>query len=117
MENELWPPEWQRGFLEMMILSAVAVESEPTYGYRIVQVLEAAGLGRIKGGTLYPILAKLEAAGFIASHWGEGDGGPGRKFVNLTAAGRARLRELATQWRAFRHAIDSLIAGSKGEQA
>ncbi len=101
----------------MMILSAVAAESEPTYGYRIVQDLEAAGLGRIKGGTLYPILAKLEDVGFIASHWGEGDGGPGRKFVNLTPEGRARLGELATHWCAFRHAIESLIPGSKGEEA
>ena len=110
MEAELWPPEWQRGLLEFLVLAAVSAEREPTYGYRIVQRLEAAGLGRIKGGTLYPILARLEAAGFTSSHWGEGDGGPGRKFVTLTESGRARLKALETSWASFSNTIGALIA-------
>ncbi len=117
METEQWPPEWQRGFLEVMVLSAVATEGEPTYGYRIVQHLESAGFGQVKGGTLYPILARLESSGLVASHWGEGDGGPGRKFVQLTPEGRTRLEELATRWCGFQQAIDRLIACNHGGNA
>ena len=110
MEAELWPPEWQRGLLEFIVLAAVSAEREPTYGYRIVQRLEASGLGRIKGGTLYPILARLEVAGFTSSHWGEGEGGPGRKFVTLTEAGKTRLTELEQSWASFSYTIGALVA-------
>lgn len=118
MANERWPPEWQRGFLDFLILNAVAAEGEPTYGYRIVQHLDGAGFGKIKGGTLYPILAKLEAAGFIHSRWGEGEGGPGRKFVEITVAGRAHLHRLTTGWQEFDQTVTRLVGmAAEGERA
>jgi hypothetical protein len=45
-----WPSQWMRGPLELCVLALVA--DQATYGYAIVQRLEAAGFGRIKGGTL-----------------------------------------------------------------
>lgn len=58
------------------MLSVIGAEDEPTYGYRIVQRLDSSGFGWIKGETPYPILARLGKSGYMASHWGEGDGGP-----------------------------------------
>lgn len=114
MDDERWPVEWQRGFLEIAVLSAVAAEHEPTYGYRIVQRLDASGFGKIKGGTLYPILARLEKSGYIASHWGEGDGGPGRKFVTLTPEGRDHLTRMASSWTAFSDIVGQLVHSIEG---
>lgn len=93
----------------MVVLAIIAADPEPTYGYRIAQHLKQSGMGQIKGGTLYPVLARLEADRLIASSWGEGDGGPGRKFIAITPSGRDELRRRSVEWRAFiRVALDVL---------
>lgn len=74
---------------------------EPTYGYAIAARLEAAGLGVVKGGTLYPLLARLELERLVESSWSAGDGGPGRKYFTLTAHGRTELASRAHLWDQF----------------
>lgn len=57
---------------------------------------------RVGSGTLYPMLARLEAAGWLSSEWEAIDpseaGRPRRRFYKLTAVGqnsaRAALAEL-----------------------
>lgn len=100
MNEESWPPEWPRALLAHSALAIIAAEGT-TYGYRILQRLGEAGFGTIKGGTLYPILGRLEADGLVTSHWGEGEGGPGRKFVSITDAGRAEIERLRSSWPVF----------------
>ena len=73
----------------------------PTYGYAIASALESAGFGAIKGGTLYPLLTRFEAAGWIAAEWRPGAGGPGRKYFSLTDAGQHELSEQSTHWQLF----------------
>lgn len=106
-----WPSEWTRATLAQSTLAVIAAEGT-TYGYQILQRLEAAGFGKIKGGTLYPILARLEAEGFVTSSWGEGDGGPGRKFVAITDAGREETIRLTNEWIDFTGMITALWKGS-----
>ncbi|GIG29847.1 PadR family transcriptional regulator [Cellulomonas marina] len=99
MPDAAWPSEWLRGVLEPCVLR-VLVEG-PTYGYAIAERLDAAGLGRPKGGTLYPLLGRMEAAGHVTVEWRAGDGGPGRKYYALTAQGRDALADAASRWAAF----------------
>jgi PadR family transcriptional regulator PadR len=106
-----WPSEWLRGVLELCVLGVLA--DGPTYGYAIGQRLEEAGLGAVKGGTLYPLLARLEADALVESAWHAGDGGPGRKYFTVTRAGRARLRERARLWRDFGRATGALLPSDK----
>ena len=94
-----WPADWLRGVLELCVLSVVA--QEPTYGYAIAQRLAQAGLGVVKGGTLYPLLARLETDGLITAHWQAGDGGPGRKMFALTDVGVGELERRALLWEQF----------------
>lgn len=61
------------------------------HGYALSKSLQERGFGPIKGATLYPALAKLEAAGLVETRWQDGQGGPGRKVYELAAAGRAEL--------------------------
>jgi DNA-binding PadR family transcriptional regulator len=64
-----------------------------------VDLMEQSGLG---SGTMYPILQKLAAAGWVSSSWEEGDpavlGRPVRRYYLLTPNGveqaRQRLAEL-----------------------
>lgn len=94
-----WPTEWLRGALGVCVLHVIA--DGPTYGYAIASALAEAGLGAIKGGTLYPLLARLEEADLVTVEWRAGDGGPGRKFYALTDAGRAEHDRQTADWRAF----------------
>jgi PadR family transcriptional regulator, regulatory protein PadR len=99
VDDDQWPGEWMRGVLSLCVLAVVA-EAE-TYGYAIAQRLQAAGLGVVKGGTLYPVLTRLEEDGLVTSAWREGDGGPGRKFFTVTPAGRTALRTRTRDWATF----------------
>lgn len=102
-----WPTEWLRASLPLCVLGVVA-EGE-TYGYAIAQRLQTVGLGVIKGGTLYPVLNRLEQDGSVTSSGREGVGGPGRKFFTLTPAGRAHLTERTTAWTTFTRQAEELL--------
>jgi PadR family transcriptional regulator PadR len=93
-----------RGALSVCVLAIVA--DEETYGYEIGQRVRAAGLGTVKGGTLYPILTRLEE---------EGAGGPGRKYFAITAAGRRALRAQIDDWHTFTGRVAALMATGRVE--
>jgi len=81
--------------------SASVSDVHESYGYQIAITLKDRGLGTVGGGTLYPVLKRLEANGLPQSNWREGAGGPGRKFYQVTPEGRAVLAETASAWRKF----------------
>ncbi|MGY1855169.1 PadR family transcriptional regulator [Modestobacter sp. SYSU DS0290] len=85
--------------MELCVLRVMA--EGPTYGYAIAAELAAAGFGDIKGGTLYPLLARLEKNALVSVEWRPGEGGPGRKYFTLTAAGRDQLDAGLAQWQVF----------------
>ncbi|MGA9745990.1 MAG: PadR family transcriptional regulator [Nocardioides sp.] len=107
MDDEQWPGEWMRGVLSLCVLAVVA--EEETYGYAVAQRLQEAGLGVVKGGTLYPVLARLEQDGLLVSSWREGRGGPGRKFFAVTDLGRSAVLERARGWATFTERASSLL--------
>ncbi len=107
MGETRWPSEWLRGVLELCVLGVLA--DGPTYGYAIAQRLADVGLGAVKGGTLYPLLARLEADKLVESSWHAGEGGPGRKYFTLTRAGKAHLHERAELWGAFTGTVRKLM--------
>lgn len=110
MNAEQWPSEWLRGVLGVCVLRTLL--DGPSYGYAITQRLSAAGLGDIKGGTLYPLLGRLEQAGDVEVEWRPGEGGPGRKYFSLTEQGRSHARTLADTWAAFTTATRALTDGA-----
>ena len=102
-----------RGVLDLCVLAALA--DGERYGYELAQHLERAGLGRVKGGTLYPLLARLEAAGFVTGEWRQGRQGQGRKYYTLTSDGRRGLEEQASAWKEFVARTTALIDGGRGK--
>ncbi|AKT51256.1 PadR family transcriptional regulator [Arsenicicoccus sp. oral taxon 190] len=111
MAHQPWPSEWLRGLLTLAVLRVLG--DGPTYGYAIATTLEQHGFGAIKGGTLYPLLSRLEAAGHVTTEWCQGESGPGRKYFQLTAAGSAELDQQRTLWREFATHTTTFI--SEGE--
>lgn len=112
---EDWPSDWMRGVLAVAVL-AVLTRGQ-AHGYAIAAALAAAGLGTVKGGTLYPLLGRLETAGHVEAQWQPGEGGPGRKVYLLTRQGRHHLADEARRWARFTGTIRGLIEGAdvKGE--
>lgn len=100
--------QWLRGVLDLAVLATL--ESAGTsYGYALIQSLTAAGLPDLKGGTIYPLLARLELDGMVASEWRAGDGGPGRKYFAITAAGGEALASGASGWAEFSARVSSIL--------
>ncbi|WNB87426.1 PadR family transcriptional regulator [Cellulomonas sp. ATA003] len=79
------------------------------HGYAVAQRLQAAGIGPVKGGALYPVLNRLEQEGALTSTWQEGQGGPGRKVFTLTDQGRTRLGALREGWGPFAAAVATVL--------
>lgn len=99
MTDRGWPSDWTRATLALCVLRVLA--SGATYGYAIAGALEDAGFGSVKGGTLYPLLGRLESAGWVDVEWRAGEGGPGRKYFALTGAGAAELDRQSRSWADF----------------
>lgn len=81
------------------IMLSILSEGE-AYGYAIVQRIHNLSSGKIQwsDGTLYPVLHRLEADGFVSSTWRTADSGRRRKYYALTPAGRAALDVEKKQW-------------------
>lgn len=103
-----------RGVLAVAVLAVLA--RGEAHGYAIAADLADAGLGVVKGGTLYPLLGRLETAEHVRARWEPGAGGPGRKVYALTAQGRRHLADQAGRWVRFTDTTRVLIEGAdRGE--
>lgn len=99
---------WFKGVLDLLVLASLT--DGESYGYEIAKLLGAAGFGQIKGGTLYPVLNRLEEAGLVAAEFRATEKGPGRRYYSLTDAGRATLGEQGGLWLAFDGSVREVLA-------
>ncbi len=90
--------ELLKGTLDLLILQTL--DLEPRHGLAIADRIEQITRGTfvVKPGSLFPALHRLEQEGFLAGAWGESGGGPRRKSLRLTAAGRRELRRARRHW-------------------
>lgn len=100
---------WLKGVLDLAVLASL--RHGESYGYELAKALDEAGLGRIKGGTLYPVLNRLEEAGLVEAEYRAAERGPGRRYYRLTDAGRAALTEQGASWLDFHEAVRALLTG------
>jgi PadR family transcriptional regulator PadR len=94
------PPDTKllQGTLDLLILRALSLGELHGLGVsrRIEQLTK--GTFRVKPGSLFPALHRMEEAGWLASAWGESDAKRRAKYYRLTAAGRRQLKEETTEW-------------------
>lgn len=95
------------GVLDLCVLAAL--RRHESYGYELAQSLQAAGLGPIKGGTLYPVLLRLQRTGLVSAQWRDGTSGPARKYYQLTPTGAQALRQATADWQAFSAGVDTIL--------
>ena len=101
--------ELKRGSLELIVLHLLSPGE--AYGYEIVSKLTAQSNGAlaVTDGTLYPVLYRLERAGYVAVRWDTPERGVPRKYYRLTAEGRAELERLREEWTTFAKAMSKLL--------
>ena len=99
--------QWLRGVLDLCVLAMLA--RGESYGYELSQALKATGLGPIQGGTLYPVLLRLQRSGLVSAHWREGAAGPARKYYRISPAGSEALRLAASDWHAFALGVGAIL--------
>ena len=89
---------WQ-GTLALMVLKTLDVLG-PQHGYGIARRIEQISdeLLAVNHGTLYPVLAKLEHEGSIATEWGASENNRRAKFYRITKAGRRQLESSRQHW-------------------
>lgn len=121
MANELrTAQQLKKGVLDLLVLSLLA--ERPAHGYGLIQRLRERGgpLLDLKEGTLYPVLYRLEDAGFLASAWQSPDCQPHmdkmpRKQYTVTESGRQELARQTALWREFSAIVDQLLGGNEHE--
>ncbi|MBN1439731.1 MAG: helix-turn-helix transcriptional regulator [Anaerolineales bacterium] len=114
-EKTTFDKELKRGTLEMILLQMIS--ERQMYGYELVSTLESRGgsLFRLKEGTLYPVLYRLEKAGHIDARWETLERGVPRKYYRLTKSGAKFLEARVAEWKAFISAIERLMEREKNQ--
>ena len=100
--------ELKKGSAELLILSLV--QSRARHGYDIAKLIETRSQGTLcfQVASLYPLLYRLEARGWIQGRWVEKAGQRRRRYYRLTAEGRKVLAAQQERWRQFISAVQSI---------
>ena len=87
-----------QGTLDLLILRTLALG--PLHGLCIADRFEQVTRNalRIKAGSLFPALYRLEADGLVSGAWGESHSGRRAKLYTLTKTGRKRLADEKKSW-------------------
>jgi DNA-binding PadR family transcriptional regulator len=83
---------------EPTFLMLAALGPAPLHGYGIIKAVEEMSEGRVRlrAGTLYGALERLESQGYVAFDGEGSEGGPARRYYRLTDEGESLLaREAA----------------------
>ena len=92
--------------IEFLVLAIV--DREDSYGYEISQTIKL--VANIKESTLYPILKKLEKAGYMTTYSQEYQGRK-RKYYSITQEGKEQLQFLNEEWLTYKETLDGIVEG------
>ena len=102
-----WEVQLRKGGLELAILATLW--GGRRYGLEILQHLESGSDLIISEGTIYPLLNRMKASGWLRSEWVESGAGHPRKYYSLTSAGRQRVVKMEGIWSRFAESMIMLL--------
>ena len=87
-----------QGTLDLLIMKTIALQ--PMHGWAIAQRIQQISddLLRVRQGSLYPALHRLEHQGWITADWGASENNRRARFYALTRAGRRQLTVELSKW-------------------
>lgn len=97
--------ELKKGSAELLVLSLL--EGRARHGYELSKLIEQRSGGRLVFhiDSLYPLLYRLEARGWIGGDWVDNPGERRRRCYALTSEGRQVLAQQRETWDTFVDAI------------
>ena len=98
----------QSQILEFCVLSIVS--KGDVYGYQLTQRLQEAMT--LSESTLYPVLLRLSAGGYLSTYDKNFDG-RNRRYYRLTPMGRARLQGDLKMWKEYVLGVEKIIGGDE----
>lgn len=96
------------------LLALKLLSGEDMYGYQMITELERRSeqIFRMKEGTLYPILKRLENAGAVKSYTAEMSSRT-RKYYHITPSGLSLLKTEESRWAEYARGVDAVLGGAK----
>ena len=100
-----------RGHTDTVVLSVLL--KGDNYGYEIHKSIldKLGGEYELKEATLYSSYKRLEAAGYIASYWGDETLGGRRKYYSISDSGRELYRQNKADWVKTQAVLNKLLEG------
>lgn len=102
-----WEVQLRKGSLDLAILASLW--SGSLYGLEILRRLDQGSGLVVPEGTVYPLLSRLKAEGWLEAEWVEAEAGHPRKYYRLTAAGRRYALRMERSWSGFAASLDRLL--------
>jgi transcriptional regulator len=101
--------ELPQGTLDLLILKTLALGEQ--HGWAISERLQqiSSDALRVRQGSLYPALHRLERRGWIKAHWGASENNRRAKFYQLTRSGRKQLEAEESAWRKLAAAVGQVL--------
>jgi len=98
-----------KGVLEGCVLEVI--NQKEIYGYDLIRELQDKGFAEIKGGTIYPLLQKLEKNKLIDGKNKPSPDGPNRKYFTITKEGKVELETFKKQWKNLINNVRQVFKG------
>ncbi|MCK4368481.1 MAG: helix-turn-helix transcriptional regulator [Dehalococcoidales bacterium] len=98
-----------KGITEPVLL--YLINEVPTYGYNLIKELEkrTTGYFKLKGGTIYPALQRLETKGLVKSRRQRTTERQARKYYQITEKGQQFLANRLAEWKDFSMVVSMLM--------
>lgn len=96
--------QYKKGVLDLCVLSLL--QKRDCCAYEISDFLSQHI--DIADGTVYPLLHKLKADGFLTTYLQEESGGPPRKYYKLTELGRETNQNDRAEYLKFAQAVQTI---------
>jgi PadR family transcriptional regulator PadR len=102
----------KKGITELALLYLIS--EVPRYGYNIIKELEkrTTGYFKLKGGTIYPALQRLETNGLVKSGHQQITELQTRRYYQITEKGEQFLAKRLAEWENFSTTVSRLVGTS-----
>ena len=109
----MYKRELLKGNTETLLLSLLSEGLK--YGYMLVKEIEGRSDGyfRVKDGTIYPALHRMEREKLVESIWDSSSNGQSRRYYQITPKGRQTLQSLKEEWDKFCRALGLIMETSQ----
>lgn len=103
------PLDLLQGTLDLLVLRTLSWG--PMHGYSVARMIKerSKSVFLVEEGALYPALHRLERKGWVESEWGLSENNRKAKFYQLTARGRAELRNELAEWNRYTKAVAGVL--------